>query len=492
MIGHVIGNYKVTEKIGEGGMGTVYKGIDVMLDREVAIKMLRPELARQAQVVERFRSEAVTLAKLNHPNIATLYSFLRQADDFFMVMEYVCGESLDDLIRRKGAMRCDEAISLFCQALEGIGRAHKLVIIHRDIKPANIMLTDDGSIKVMDFGIARVLGTARMTRQGNIVGTIEYMSPEAIQGADVDARSDIYSLGILLYEMLTGRVPFVSDTEYSLMMAQINQPPPPPRTFSPHIPIPVEHAILRALAKRPEERFQSVGDFRRALEQNLSASFPSVVESLRPESAPIPPGGPAVNAPFAAVGLKETRLAGASVIAASVDAAMVPRPPETRWTDAELARSTGANSPDYASQHQARKPAGSFLDRLSWMHYAAAAVALFVVVGVSVVLIAGTLWSTQNPQPTSPSTAKPATDQPTPSASLSAKPQEQPQASDTRPQPSDTRPPATPSIVATKPETDLTRGSGQTSRKSSQKKVDPAAQERARRAAEARRLLTGP
>ena len=131
-----------------------------MLDREVAIKMLRPELARQAQIVERFRSEAVTLAKLNHPNIATLYSFQRQGDDFFMVMEYVSGETLDDLIRRKGAMPTDEAISLFCQALEGMGRAHKLVIIHRDIKPANMMLTEDGSIKVMDFGIARVLGTA--------------------------------------------------------------------------------------------------------------------------------------------------------------------------------------------------------------------------------------------------------------------------------------------------------------------------------------------
>lgn len=483
MIGHVIGNYKVTEKLGEGGMGTVFKGIDVMLDREVAIKMLRPELARQAQIVERFRSEAVTLAKLNHPNIATLYSFQRQGDDFFMVMEYVSGETLDALIRRKGAMPTDEAISLFCQALEGMGRAHKLVIVHRDIKPANMMLTEDGSIKVMDFGIARVLGTARMTRQGNIVGTIEYMSPEAIQGAEVDARSDIYSLGILLYEMLTGRVPFVNDTEYSLMMAQINEPPPPPRAFAPHIPIPVEQAILRALAKRPEERFQSVGDFRRALEQNVSAPFPSVsVESVRPESAPIPAAGPAVNAPVAAVGVKETRLG------ASVNAAMDQRPPETRWTEAELARSTGANLSDHAFQPQASEPAGSFLDRLAWVHYAAAAAVLFVVVGVSVVLVAGIIWSRPNVQPEAPSPAKPATDQPTSSVSGDAKEQEQPKAT------SDMRQPETPAplAVAPTPATDSERASGQTGSKSSQKKSDAAAQERARRRAEARRLLQGP
>jgi eukaryotic-like serine/threonine-protein kinase len=176
MIGNVVGSYKVTEKIGEGGMGAVFKGIDLMLEREVAIKMLRPELASQPQVVERFRSEAVTLAKLNHPNIATLYSFLRQGEDFFMVMEFVRGETLDSLIRRSGAMPCDRAIALFCMALEGIDHAHRMGIVHRDIKPANMMLTETGTLKVMDFGIARVLGTSRMTKQGNIVGTIEYMS----------------------------------------------------------------------------------------------------------------------------------------------------------------------------------------------------------------------------------------------------------------------------------------------------------------------------
>lgn len=482
MIGHVIGNYKVTEKIGEGGMGTVFKGIDVMLDREVAIKMLRPELARQAQIVERFRSEAVTLAKLNHPNIATLYSFQRQNDDFFMVMEYVTGETLDDLIRRTGAMPVDHAISLFGQVLEGMARAHKLVIIHRDIKPANMMLTEDGSIKVMDFGIARVLGTARMTRQGNIVGTIEYMSPEAIQGADVDARSDIYSLGILLYEMLTGRVPFVNDTEYSLMMAQINEQPPPPRTFAPHIPPHIEHAILKSLAKRPDDRFQSVGDFRRALEQHASVPFQAPhlasVASVRPASTPTPP---VVNAPAAGVVVKETRL-GAPVANAAMPAPMVQPPPATRWTDAEGARSTGPELTNYGAQRPAAS--GSFLDRLTWMHYAGAAVVLFVVVGVGVVLVAGIIWSRPAGRTETPSATQPTADNPTAGGVQSVKPQEQPSASPETPKVGSITP------ITVPPQntgTSAERGGGST--KATQKKVDPAAAERARRAAEARRLL---
>src|ERR1041384_8037396 len=223
-------------------MGAVFKGIDEMLEREVAIKMLRPDFTRESEIVERFRSEAVTLAKLYHPNIATLHSFFRQADDYFMVMEYVRGETLDSLIRRSGPLTVERAVQLFGLALEGIGHAHTMGIIHRDIKPANMMLTEKGSLKVMDFGIARVLGSTRMTRQGTIIGTVEYMAPEQIQGKDSDARTDIYSLGILLYEMLTGRVPFKHDTEFGLMMMQVNDSPPPPRTYAPHIPVHIEQA----------------------------------------------------------------------------------------------------------------------------------------------------------------------------------------------------------------------------------------------------------
>ena len=270
MIGQVFGNYKVTQKLGEGGMGEVFRGVDMMLEREVAIKFLRPELASQAQVVERFRSEAVTLAKLQHPNIATLYSFMRQGDSFIMVLEFVRGVTLDHVIQQRGAIPVEQAIPIFCQMLDGIQEAHSEGIIHRDIKPANMMLTERGTLKVLDFGIARILGTARMTRQGNIIGTIEYMSPEQVRGFETDARSDIYSLGMLLYEMLTARCPFDIQNEFELMKAQIEQYPVPPRQLNPAIPEVVEQAIWRSIHKDPAQRFQSASEFRAFL---LNAGF---------------------------------------------------------------------------------------------------------------------------------------------------------------------------------------------------------------------------
>ncbi|HEX8118927.1 MAG TPA: serine/threonine-protein kinase, partial [Pyrinomonadaceae bacterium] len=254
MIGQVFGNYKIEQKLGEGGMGEVFRGVDMMLEREVAIKFLRPELASQPQVVERFRSEAVTLAKLQHPNIATLYNFMRQGDSFIMVLEFVRGVTLDHVIQQRGALPVEQAVPIFCKVLEGIDHAHEYGIVHRDIKPANMMLTGAGVLKVLDFGIARVLGTARMTRQGHLIGTIEYMSPEQVKGMETDARSDIYSLGMLLYEMLTGRVPFDIQNEFELMKAQIEQMPPPPRAINPDIPPEVEGAIMRAIAKDPNQR----------------------------------------------------------------------------------------------------------------------------------------------------------------------------------------------------------------------------------------------
>ncbi|HEX8149090.1 MAG TPA: serine/threonine-protein kinase [Pyrinomonadaceae bacterium] len=270
MIGQVFGNYKITQKLGEGGMGEVYRGVDMMLEREVAIKFLRPELASQPQVVERFRSEAVTLAKLQHANIATLYNFMRQGDSFIMVLEFVRGVTLDHVIQQRGAIPVESAIPIFCQMLDGIQEAHSEGIIHRDIKPANMMLTEKGTLKVLDFGIARILGTARMTRQGNIIGTIEYMSPEQVRGFETDARSDIYSLGMLLYEMLTARCPFDIQNEFELMKAQIEQYPVPPRQLNPAIPEVVEQAIWKSIHKDPAQRFQSAAEFRTFL---LNAGF---------------------------------------------------------------------------------------------------------------------------------------------------------------------------------------------------------------------------
>ena len=265
MIGTIVGNYKIMQKLGEGGMGAVYKGLDLMLEREVAIKALRPELLSRPDLVERFRAEAITLARLNHPNVATLYSFLRQGDEFFMVLEFVSGETLESLINRGGALPCEQAAYLISQALTGIAHAHQANVIHRDLKPANLMLTCDGSVKVMDFGIARALDGERMTRAGRLVGTIEYMSPEQVRGQATDVRSDIYSLGIVLYELLTGGLPFKSDSEFELMRMQIEDVPQSPVLLAPNLPPAMVQIVLCALAKHPESRFQNASEFCQAL-----------------------------------------------------------------------------------------------------------------------------------------------------------------------------------------------------------------------------------
>lgn len=293
MIGSVIGTYRVIDRLGTGGMGTVYRGVDVLLDRPVAIKVLKPELVANQQLIERFRTEAVLLAKLSHPNIATLYGFLPLGDgQFAMVMEFLPGTPLDELLRRHGAMPVTAAAGLFSGVLDAIGYAHRQGVIHRDIKPSNVMVLPDGTPKVMDFGIARAVGSAHQTRVGAIVGTLEYMSPEQIQGRETDARSDIYSLGVMLYEMLTGRVPFTADSEYALLQAHIQSPPPPPRVFTPDIPEAVAQIVLHALEKDPDRRFQTAEEFKLALAAATTPSPAAVPGGVR-TVFPLPgaPGG---------------------------------------------------------------------------------------------------------------------------------------------------------------------------------------------------------
>ncbi|MGH9801643.1 MAG: serine/threonine-protein kinase, partial [Blastocatellia bacterium] len=279
MIGQIINNtFRIEQKIGEGGMGAVYRGRDLILDRNVAVKALRPELAQQSDLVSRFREEARTLAKLNHTNVTAIYSFLPHGDNYAMIMEYVSGQPLDRILEEHGALDVVTAARLFCQALEGVAQAHALGIVHRDIKPANLLVTAQGEVKVTDFGIARVLGTARQTRTGKLIGTLEYMSPEQVRGKDSDARADVYALGILLYEMVTGRVPFNCDSDFELINAQVEQNPPPPREFNEELPASVELAILRALAKDPADRFQTVSEFRAA----IISAVPEVVTATKP------------------------------------------------------------------------------------------------------------------------------------------------------------------------------------------------------------------
>lgn len=299
MIGMQIGSYKILEKLGEGGMGVVYKAIDTGLDRAVAMKVLNTDLSKNPEIVERFRSEAKAQANLNHTNLATLYAFLTSEGTAFMVMEFVDGETFQQMIMRRGPIPEQEAIPLFRQALLGIGYAHRAGIIHRDIKPSNLMLNKSGIVKVMDFGIAKVMGTRGLTRTGTQMGTVAYMSPEQIQNRVVDIRSDIYELGVTLYQMLTGHLPFDSDSDFEIMQNHVRTPPPPPSRFYPYLRKEVENVVLKSLEKSPDNRFQTVEQFGAALERPESLVYtpPADISDLvtapvHVPGGPVPPQGP--------------------------------------------------------------------------------------------------------------------------------------------------------------------------------------------------------
>jgi serine/threonine protein kinase len=288
MIERVLSNsYRIVEKVGEGGMGAVYRAVDLMLDRDVAIKAIRPELAREPEIVERFRSEARLLARVSHPAIATIYSFFQDGDDLFLAMEFVRGRSLSRVLESEGGLPWDQAVRLLSSAMEGIEVAHRAGIIHRDLKPDNLMISEAGNVKVMDFGIARAAGSGHLTRTGLLVGTLRYMAPEQIQGEEADHRVDIYALGAVLYQTITGRSAFDGKSDYAIIRAQIEDMPPPPSTVVPGIPGWLDRAVLRALAKKPAERFQSVEEMRRFLATRggtISGGEATRVTGTRPEA----------------------------------------------------------------------------------------------------------------------------------------------------------------------------------------------------------------
>jgi len=293
MIGTEISQYRLIEKLGEGGMGVVYKAMDVMLDRVVAVKLVSAELADNQELLERFKSEAKVQATLSHPNVATLYSYLVWEGRAVMVMEFIEGETLQQMIARRGPVPSELAVPLFKQALLGVGAAHRRGIVHRDIKPANIMVNGDGHIKVMDFGIAKVLGVDGRTRTNLRMGTAWYMAPEQVLNRKVDARTDIYALGVTLYEILSGQVPFRADSEYEILSAHVQKQPELPTEHYPHIPQSCVSAVMRALEKEPENRFASTDEFIAALDQNASGSTATIAPAAQPVE-PIHPSAPAV------------------------------------------------------------------------------------------------------------------------------------------------------------------------------------------------------
>ena len=261
-------NFRVIKKIGHGGMGVVYVAEDLALGRLVALKVLAPYLVQDPEILERFRFEARNQAQLVHTNITMVYSFLVEDEQAFLVLEFIDGETLESRINREGRIVAMEALPIFRKILGALGYAHSKGMIHRDIKPGNIAFTSEGDVKIMDFGIAlNIEATGRLTKTGHILGTPHYMAPEQILGEELTFRTDIYALGITLFEMLTGRLPFDSKSDFEIRVAQIKHPPPSPRSFGYQDITPeLEEVILKALAKEPEARFSSAREFLQALE----------------------------------------------------------------------------------------------------------------------------------------------------------------------------------------------------------------------------------
>ena len=260
MIGSTILHYKILEKLGEGGMGVVYLAEDTKLGRKVALKFLPQHISVDSEAKARFEIEARAAAALNHPNIATIHNIEETDNEMFIVMEYIKGKELKDIIvetRDRMSLQINEVIKIATQIADGLEAAHKEGITHRDIKTGNIMITESGIVKVMDFGLAKVKGGSKVTQMGSTVGTIDYMSPEQTRGDEVDSRADIWSLGVVIYEMLTGKMPFRGDYNQAIIYSILNEEPLPAERETDER---LEHIISKALKKNPEERYQTAGE----------------------------------------------------------------------------------------------------------------------------------------------------------------------------------------------------------------------------------------
>jgi serine/threonine protein kinase len=288
-IGERIGDYEIVEVLGAGGMGQVYKVRNVLSERIEAMKVLLPNLEGDPDLAERFLREIKVQAALDHPNIAKLHTALRASNQLLMVMEFVEGTSVEKLLEH-GALPVRDAAGFAGQVLDALAYAHSRGVVHRDIKPANIMRTPAGVVKLMDFGIARMKADRKLTQTGRTVGSLYYMSPEQIKGAEPDPRSDLYSLGVALYEMVTGRRPFQGDSDYSIMAAHLQQTPPAPVEIVPGVPGDLSDIIVLAMDKDPASRFQSAEAFRAALRAAVPDSAAPVDVAthtmLTPEAPP--------------------------------------------------------------------------------------------------------------------------------------------------------------------------------------------------------------
>ena len=252
------GRYVLEEKIGTGGMAEVFKARDKLLDRAVAVKILHAEYRADDEFIERFHREAQAAGRLSHPNIVNIYDVGADGNENYIVMEYVPSKTLKDKIREEGALDIKSAVSIAIDIANGLCHAHANNIVHCDIKPHNILMTDDGHAKIADFGIARAVTESTLTYSGNIVGSVHYFSPEQAQGGEITPKSDIYSLGVVMYEMLTNKLPFTADNAVAIAMKHIEEEPIPPKVFREEIPPLLESIVLRTMSKNPEIRYNGV------------------------------------------------------------------------------------------------------------------------------------------------------------------------------------------------------------------------------------------
>ncbi len=279
------GRYQIIEELGKGGMGRVYKVLDKEVNAKVALKLIKPEIASDKKTIERFRNELKVARDIAHKNVCRMYDLGKEEGAYYITMEYVSGEDLKSFIRRSGIISVGKAISIANQVCEGLSEAHRLGVVHRDLKPQNIMIDNEGNARIMDFGIARSLRAKGITGSGVMIGTPEYMSPEQVDGKEADQRADIYSLGVILYEMVTGQVPFEGDTPFSIGVKQKSEIPRAPKEINDQIPEDLNRVILICMEKDKEKRYQSVGELHSEL-MSLEKGIPTT-ERIVPERKPL-------------------------------------------------------------------------------------------------------------------------------------------------------------------------------------------------------------
>ena len=317
-VGQRVGDYEIVQLLGAGGMGHVYRVRNIITNRTEAMKVLLPDLTAELDLAKRFVSEIRTLASFDHPNIAQLHTALMAENQLAMMMEYVEGSTLEQIAGQK-RVQIEEIAGYVMQALSALAYAHERGVVHRDIKPANLMVTSHGVVKLMDFGIAKSNNeNMTLTRPGTTIGSMYYMSPEQVRGDAVDARSDLYSMGVVLYELLAGRKPFESDSTFGILNQQLNTAPQPPMEVNPALPQGLNDVILRALAKDPAQRFQNAEEFRAALRPFASGANGRDAAAAKPVAQTVP-----MAAPMAA---GAAMAAGAEQVAAGAQGGFAPEP----------------------------------------------------------------------------------------------------------------------------------------------------------------------